>query len=84
MVVGVDVIVDVDVVVIAVVIVGVGVVVVGLVIIPGVIVTVGAALVVPQAERTTAAEQNIMQSFIKFVTSSEISYFWSRFRLDYI
>jgi hypothetical protein len=66
------------------VIVGVGVLVVGLVIIPGVIVTVGAALNVPQAERTTAAEQNKKQSFINIGTSREISYFWSGIRLDLI
>ena len=66
------------------VIVGVGVLVVGLVIIPGVIVTVGAALNVPQAERTTAAEQNKKQSFINMGTSREISYFWSGIRLDLI
>lgn len=67
---------------IVVVIVGVGVLVVGLVIIPGVIVTVGAALNVPQAERTTAAEQNKKQSLINIGTSREISCFWSGIRLD--
>jgi hypothetical protein len=54
-----------------VVIVGDGVPVAGLVIIPGVIVTVGAALVVPQAERTRAAEQNNKQSFINMGTSTK-------------
>ena len=72
----------VDVVVIVVVIVGVGVLVIGLVIIPGGMVTVGAALNVPQAERTTAAEQNDRKGFINMVTSREISYFWRGIRLD--
>jgi hypothetical protein len=80
MVVGVDVIVVAGVVVELaadeIVIVGVGVLVVGLGIIPGVIVTVGAALNVPQAERTTAAEQNKKQSFINIGASREISDFW--------
>jgi hypothetical protein len=65
-----------------VVIICVGVLVAGLVIIPGVIVTVGAALVVPQAERTTAAEQNNKKCFINMGTLREISYFWSGIRLD--
>jgi hypothetical protein len=34
-------------------------------------VTVGAALVVPQAERTRAAEQNNKQSFINMGTSTK-------------
>ncbi len=74
MVVGVDVIVNVSVVdnaVDPVVIVVVGVLDAGLVIIPGVIVTVGAALAVLQAERTTAAEQNKKQIFINMVTSNK-------------
>jgi len=86
MVVGVDVIVVVgEVVELAaggIVIVGVGILVVGLVIIPGVIVTVGAALIVPQAERTTAAEQNKKQSFINIGTSREMSDFWRGNRRD--
>jgi hypothetical protein len=45
-------------------------------------VTVSAALVVPQAERTTAAEQNNKKCFINMGTSREISYFWSGIRLD--
>jgi biopolymer transport protein ExbD len=48
----------------------------------GVIVTIGAVLDVPQAERTTAIEQNRKQSFIKIDASREISYFWSGSRLD--
>jgi len=51
-------------------------------IVSGVLVTVGAALNVPQAERTTAAEQNKKQSFINIGTSREISYFWRGIRLD--
>jgi hypothetical protein len=72
MVVGVDGIVNVGVVDMAdnpVVIVGVGVLDAGLVIIPGVIVTVGAALAVLQAERTTAAEQNNKKVFMNISTS---------------